>query len=594
MGWQTFRALAAAVLAWLAFGAATPALAAQFAPGSRCHIAAGPAASWTQFASRPELWDCQPGDWSIASDRSILRFDLRGAAVRPVALSTRLSVLDAMRITVIAADGRRTTREYALADLTPSTSDWLMRAPLPALDGPLAAVIVEIDAVRHRGTLTDARLVASGERPANVRYELLVALVCGILLVPLLFNFMFYRVLRERFLFWHALAVTCMLVHTAITSGIVNRFVTLSIETLVLVSPLSWGCGIVAAALFSADLIEEDQLDPHHRAALRWIAPWILFWSLYYPLASGPLRASAATLYFLSFVPVIAMFVWVIAVAQMRGSRAVNFQIMAWLPIALTGLVRIVTTVVPGAIPQEMQLEQHIAIALEVLVTSLGVADRFMLIRTQRDRARALARRFEDMAERDPLTGLLNRRAIEERFRELHRAGFKCMAAIDLDRFKAINDAHGHAIGDDVLRATAAALSPDEDTLAVRMGGEEFLLLLRGPDAALRAERRRRAIPARIAADVTGLKGLVTASMGLVEHSDADAFAGDFMRAYEHCDRLLYEAKFAGRNRTMSAFVRHFDARLPRARAPWGPPASPAGTALPPRPGCAAPARSGG
>ena len=555
------------MLAWIAFGAATPALAADFAPGSRCHIAAGPADSWTQFADRPELWDCHPGDWSIAAERAILRFDMRGVAAPPVALTTRLAVLDAVRITVIAGDGRRSSRDYALADLTPSTSDWLMQAPLPSLAGPLAAVIVEIDAPRHRGTLTDARLVASTDASSRVRYELVVALVCGILLVPLLFNFVFYRVLRERFLFWHALAVTCMLVHTAITSGIVNRFATLSIETLVLVSPLSWGCGIVAAALFSADLIEKGRLDPHHRAALRWIAPWMLFWALYYPLASGPLRASAATLYFLSFIPVMAMFVWVIAVARMRGSRAVDFQIMAWLPIALTGLVRIVTTVVPGAIPLEMQYEQHIAIALEVLVTSLSVADRFMLIRTQRDRARALARRFEDMAERDPLTGLLNRRAIEERFRELHRAGFQCMAAIDLDRFKAVNDAHGHAIGDEVLRATAAALSPDEDTLAVRMGGEEFLLLLRGPDAALRAERRRRAIPARIAADVTGLDGLVTASMGLVEHSDADAFSRDFMHAYEHCDRLLYEAKFAGRNRTMSAFVRHFDGRVRRVEA---------------------------
>ena len=560
MGWAGFRGALALVGAIFLCAAARPAIAADFTPGETCHIAVGANQSYESLAKSPELWTCQDRSWSITQDRAILRFDLRGAEnPQPTRLVTRLTDFGSLRITALATDGTRAVRLLSPADMTPATSDWLMQTALPKLDRPLSAIIVEIEEPRHRGTLSEARLESGTDGTADsIRHELLVAFICGILLLPLVFNFAFYRILRERFLYWHALAVTFMLVQTAVTSGIISRFATLSVETLSLLSPVSWGAGIVAAALFSADLIEDGMLDARHRTIMRLIAPWVMFWSFYYPLASGPLRSTAASFYFASFIPVIALFVWIIAVAWSRGSRAVNFQIMAWLPIMVTGSIRIVSTIWTDLTPMELQFQQHVSIALEVVITSLGVADRFMLIRTQRDRARAQARRFEDMAERDPLTGLLNRRAIEDRFDTLHLMGYRCMAVIDLDHFKTVNDLYGHATGDQVLKSAAAALAPDDNTLAVRMGGEEFLLLLRGDDAALRAERRRRSIPTRVAADVPGLGCLVTASMGMVEHDSGQSLAADFTRAYAHCDRLLYEAKHNGRNRTMSAFVRHF------------------------------------
>ena len=94
-------------------------------------------------------------------------------------------------------------------------------------------------------------------------------------------------------------------------------------------------------------------------------------------------------------------------------------------------------------------------------------------------------------------------------------------------------------------------LAEDGESCAIRMGGEEFLLLLRGPVAAERAERLRRALSTRIASAVPGLGHLVTASMGLVEHDLAGKLDVEFAVLYSHCDRLLYEAKRLGRNRTM-------------------------------------------
>jgi len=224
----------------------------------------------------------------------------------------------------------------------------------------------------------------------------------------------------------------------------------------------------------------------------------------------------------------------------------------------LIGTIRIASSLGLTGASLELQMEQHVSLALEVIITAVGVTDRFMVMRRQRDRALARARLFEDRAERDALTGLLNRRGIEERFTALYADGFRTMAVIDLDRFKGVNDTHGHSTGDEVLKAVAEALEPDENTRAVRMGGEEFLLLLRGREVVARAERRRQAIAVRVAAAVPGLHQVVTASMGLVQHPAGKAISADFHSLYAHCDRLLYEAKAAGRNRTMRERVQSF------------------------------------
>jgi GGDEF domain-containing protein len=90
------------------------------------------------------------------------------------------------------------------------------------------------------------------------------------------------------------------------------------------------------------------------------------------------------------------------------------------------------------------------------------------------------------------------------------------------------------------------------------MGGEEFLILLRGNDVASRAERRRQAISARVAADVPGLDRLVTASMGMVELPADGSLQNEFQPLYVRCDHLLYEAKAAGRNRAMREKIQSF------------------------------------
>jgi diguanylate cyclase (GGDEF)-like protein len=561
MNWRPIRLLALWLVAAIAMAAAGPALAQTFLAGSTCHVSAERAEDYAQLAGDPARWNCTARDWSVDAPAALLRFDLRGADYTPTAITTRLTRFKAMRLTVIGTKGQSISRDVTQADMTPVTGDWLMTAQLPRIAGPVEAVVVRIEGSRHAGMLSDATLSAqSGDTPETLRQELLIALLCGMLCMPLLFNFAFFRVLRERFLLWHALATAFMLVHTLVTSGLINRFMTLGVGPLSVISALSVGGGVIAASLFAADVIEPGKLDPLHRRLLRCCVLWMPPLTLFYLFADGPARAFSAPLYLASFLPLMGLFIWVMAVAKHRGSRAVNYQIAAWLPVMATALVRIVSALGLTDAPIEMLIAQHYALGMEVIITSLGVFDRLLAIRRQRDLAMADLRIVEDRSERDPLTGLLNRRAVERRFDTLQDDGFRTMAVIDLDKFKSVNDTYGHVTGDTVLRAVAEALEPDPDTLAIRMGGEEFMLLLRGKDAANRAERRRQAIAVRISAQVPGLDRVVTASMGMVEQPQGGEVRAAFATLYGHCDRLLYEAKHAGRNRTMREKMQSFAA----------------------------------
>lgn len=161
------------------------------------------------------------------------------------------------------------------------------------------------------------------------------------------------------------------------------------------------------------------------------------------------------------------------------------------------------------------------------------------------------------LSQRDALTGLPNRRAFEARARqELDRATrageTPLLLIVDLDHFKSINDRHGHAAGDAVLRSVAQTLSRTVrpmDTVA-RLGGEEFAVLLphvSPPRAMALAERLRDAVARQPVVLPDGTRLSVSASLG-------GALAAPWVRTtlehwMERADRQLYAAKHAGRNR---------------------------------------------
>ncbi len=171
----------------------------------------------------------------------------------------------------------------------------------------------------------------------------------------------------------------------------------------------------------------------------------------------------------------------------------------------------------------------------------------------------ALREKLRNQALRDPLTGLYNRRYMEdslERYVRLaEREGRKVsVIMIDLDHFKRLNDEHGHAIGDAVLREAAAAIvgALRETDVACRYGGEEMIVFLPDcdlDDAATKAEQIR----ARIES-LSGTHGAkVSASLGAASVPSTSATSADLIRA---ADAALYRAKHNGRNQVALAPVR--------------------------------------
>ena len=157
------------------------------------------------------------------------------------------------------------------------------------------------------------------------------------------------------------------------------------------------------------------------------------------------------------------------------------------------------------------------------------------------------------LAEHDPLTGLINRNALKRILGEwLERTDTRTNSAllfIDLDRFKEVNDALGHTVGDELLRRVARRinkLAPTDSQLA-RVGGDEFLLAIESTESREQvvtlAERLLQALDAHFFVDVYEL--FISASIGITFAEDADFNAEYFIR---NADTALYQAKEQGRN----------------------------------------------
>ncbi|MEJ2458161.1 MAG: GGDEF domain-containing protein [Novosphingobium sp.] len=525
------------------------AAASGFPAGSVCTALAPADTDAAALTRNPARWNCNGSDWKIDGTKaSFVRIDMTRHPLLPGSvLITRLTRFERLSLTAIGADGTSATRQIAPHDLRFSTTQWKMRMPLPRLDAPVTAYVLKVTGARHPALLSDVDVAPPPSESKVGNQQLLLALLCGLMLMPLILNFGFYRVLRQTFALWHALAVFAMLIQTFVASGLVNRFFSPSLLEINVLSSISLSVASIAATQFLASLVEPDMLGREQKALLRAMGLWMVVWTVYYLFASGPLLPTVSAVYYAAFLPLFAILVWSMATAARRGSRTVWFQIIGWTPLIIMALVRIGSLLGMTDSPLGVMTAQHLSIGFEVLLSTLGAADRFMEVKLERDQAITQARFLESLAERDPLTGLYNRRGFEERYARLAKKGFDTMAVLDLDHFKMVNDTRGHAMGDTVLKAVARALMPDEDTIAVRFGGEEFLLLMRGHDAADRAEHRRRSIPARIAAEITGLDRPVTASMGLVTGAPPMCFA----ELYARCDALLYQAKSEGRNRTV-------------------------------------------
>ena len=271
----------------------------------------------------------------------------------------------------------------------------------------------------------------------------------------------------------------------------------------------------------------------------------------------------ALQLVFLLAVPTVgvALLAVLFLILAFGTLRMTSSQAMVTWGLATCGLALVfLGSDLPIGLPVTTRLERTASMLCFVLVIGqcaflglFGATLRKILYRRSIE-LKVAYRRIEELAELDELTGSYNRRCImrllDAEIEKSRQASTPCaIALIDLDWFKRINDAHGHPIGDEVLRTFAITVFANirpADCFG-RYGGEEFLLLLPGTDgdAAARMLERLRSIVADLDWSAFSLSMRVTISAGVATLRDNDTADTFLARA----DRALYSAKAQGRNR---------------------------------------------
>ena len=239
------------------------------------------------------------------------------------------------------------------------------------------------------------------------------------------------------------------------------------------------------------------------------------------------------------------------AILAWRGDRPGRVVVLSWLPLMV--FTTLVAAEMMGLWVGPPWLGQGLAgsFALAGLLLTIGLADKLLQLRRDRDRA-------SRQAQLDTVTKLLNRHGIEERlFGEAAAARARgaplSIAFVDLDHFKSINDEYGHGVGDQCLRIVSWRLRNllrRNDAIG-RYGGDEFLVVL--PDcgraeAMAIAERMRVSVNCRPLA-MADASIQASLSVGVAELAPGESMDGLFERA----DTALYASKSAGRDRVSAA-----------------------------------------
>jgi diguanylate cyclase (GGDEF)-like protein len=329
-------------------------------------------------------------------------------------------------------------------------------------------------------------------------------------------------------------------------------------------------------------LLVPDQISLALMLHLLVVTPWMLFVAWFMGRSSVKImrEGAAATLP----VVIVAQILFVFYLS--RSPYVNHYQYLVLLPILFTNTIQrlpfrfavVVSTVIAlgqcVALMASGHTPWHIVIMATVTLAACAYTTLFSNFYLERDFRRSYLHGLRDrlrladadaVSKRDALTDLANRHLLSARISQLWRDGDdKCspVAAImlDIDHFKRFNDRYGHPAGDACLKRVAACVTAElrnDDDLAVRYGGEEFLVLLprtQMVEAVRIAERIRRAIDALgIPHEAAGAHQSVTVSLGVAAATVSTLSAEELVSA---ADTALYAAKRNGRNQVYPPFLR--------------------------------------
>lgn len=521
-------------------------------PVDACIARLSPGETVAAMIRSPGRFDCRTPQLAFGpGDYWVLSAPLTTSTVPPP-LSVRVNSLwqRALSLSILYADGHIATIATTSSTLSQHIElGAIVELDIPPRAAPPVRLLWRVEGSANlRGIVTGMRLAdAKASRQANLTMAAIYAAFGGLAVALFIYNLALWWALRFRFQLSYCLMVSMLVGYALSSSGLLAWLIpAIDNNDRMRCNALLLGFTAAAAIGFARSFFEE-------RVFAGWLKPCVT-------IAIGMLVTSGVVHAVGSYVSIraadratallmlggLSVTIPLLLRAWQRGSRYLAIFSIAWAMPITSAALRLLAAL--HLLPDNFWLDNStiLTLAFEAMISSLAIAYRVQALSMERDAAMAAELQARALADTDPLTGLLNRRAFLDR--AIGRPDRVTLLLIDIDHFKLINDTLGHDGGDDVLRVFArtlhAAVPPNG--LVARLGGEEFGIVVPAesrlePEVLLDALRA-----ARMPFDLR-----VTASIGCctgVLENDIQ-----WKALYRIADRALFEAKNAGRDRARIA-----------------------------------------
>ncbi len=537
--------------ALLALGVtATPALADSGIVGTPIQVCiargSGPAAVMAKAR-----YDCAttqrafgPGDFWAMSQPLPAGTGLTPLRVRVASLWQDRLTLHALyadgAIVAMPMDARAMTRHIQLGAI-------IEQAP-PVRAVPVGRLLWHVEGASNlRGILVGARIATPEDsNNANLVFGGLYASFAGLCIALICYNLALWVALRHTFQLAYCAMVGGLLAYAISSSGALAWFWPgIANNDRLRINYATLGFAAAAALVFARCFFERHVFAGWIDRAIKLLTVALIAASLAFACLAPWHIVLLDRVYGMVFALELAIVPALLWQAWRRRSNYLWAFAIAWAAPILLAAIRVAN--IFHLVPYNFWVDNSTlaSMSVEALLSSMAIAYRIRLITIERDQARAQEIEARLLADVDPLTGLINRRAF---LREaIGRPGDQVLMLADIDHFKQVNETLGHDGGDEVLRIVARvlrAVAPAGDLVA-RIGGEEFAIIVDAEDPITAATILERIRAERMPFDLA-----VTISIGVSTGTLASDI--DWKTLYRRADRALFEAKAAGRDR-----VRH-------------------------------------
>ncbi len=459
---------------------------------------------------------------------------------------------DRLTLHVLYADGRIETMADDTVGMTKRIQlGAVVEYPMPRLRAPVDRLLWKVEGASNvYAVVRNPRIATEAEsNRANLFIAALYAAFGGLCIALLTYNLALWTTLRYRFQLAYAAMVAALMAYAFTSSGALAWLVPdIANTTRMRLNYLLLTVTAASAIWFARAFFEEHVFGPRMRMLIRVSIATLLLSGIGFAACAPLAPALAHTIYSWVFASILIPIVAIEVSAWVNRSNFLWLFGIAWAAPIVAGCLRVLNGL--GVMPWSFWLDNStlISMSAEALLSSIAITYRIRLLSRERDAALAAETVARRLADLDPLTGLLNRRAFLGH--AIGRGGPQTLLILDLDRFKQVNDTIGHDGGDEVLRTVARMLRmvAPETALIARLGGEEFALLCNAaqpvdPDTIL----------ARLRATRMPYDLRVTASIGSAHGTMADE--RDWKSLYRAADQALFDAKSAGRDRARASIA---------------------------------------